>query len=349
VALDQFKHKFPGHNFKLIRLDHRGNTRRSLGNFKKVMDDPNGLVVFAGLHSPPLITNNDFINNNSILTLVPWAAGGPITRSKVKENWIYRLSVDDAQAGGFIANYAVNKEGCKKPYLVLENTPWGKSNDKNMTQGLKELKKKPYGKQLFGWGISKASSSKIAETIKGSESDCIFFVGNGKDAGTIFKSFGDAGIKKTIYSHWGVTGGNNQTMANIINSAKLNVKIIQTNFSFLQQKMNPFQLKIKNEIIVKNSFKSEYEIRPMSGWVHSFDLSSIFLNALSVVDLKADILTIRKELKKTLNNMPKKTMGLIRGYKAPFSENNKVEKNNHEALGAKDYIMLKYDRRGNLR
>jgi branched-chain amino acid transport system substrate-binding protein len=345
TALDLFHKKHKDIKVNLKVLDHRGNTRRSLANFKKIKKDKKFLAVFGGLHSPPLITNNKYINDNQILTFVPWAAGGPITRSKTKENWIYRLSVDDAQAGGFIAKFAATKRKCTKPFLVLENTPWGKSNERNMVKGLKALNYKPNDIQFFGWRVSNSASSDIAEKISKSNADCIFFVGNGKDAKTIFHSFGKKKIKLPVFSHWGITGGNNALMAKVINDNNLDVSIIQTKFSFLQKNMNKFQEKVKSKILKKYNFKSDKEIQPMSGWVHAFDLTNIMLSALVKENGKGPI---SKRVKDHLENNQMATVGLIKKYTRPFTKFTKNNPNAHEALSQSDYIMRKYDKDGNL-
>jgi len=47
----------------------------------------------------PYIKNRGLINKNNIPLLVPWAAGGPITRYPQSDNWVFRLSIDDSKAG----------------------------------------------------------------------------------------------------------------------------------------------------------------------------------------------------------------------------------------------------------
>lgn len=349
VGLESSQKLIPDHTFNLIKLDHRGNTRRSLSNFKKVLKDPNALVVYGGLHSPPLITNNNFINENKVLTMVTWAAGGPITRSKVKENWIYRLSVDDSQAGEFIANYAVKEDKCSRPVLLLEDTPWGKSNKKNMSKGLSNFNILPYDIIEFGWGVSSSSASEISQKIKNSIGDCIFFVGNGTDAKKIFNAFGTNEIKLPVFSHWGITSGSNKHMAKVIKTSKLKVKIIQTKFSFLNKNLNAYQKSVKNKIFKKFNYKKVEQIAPMSGWVHSIDLTSILFEALKTINLKQDISSIRNELKIKMENLNNPVEGLLKTYKKPFSKYSKNKKNSHEALRASDYIMYVFDDNGNLR
>jgi len=339
----------PKFNLKLIALDHRGNTRRSLANFKKAQADPKTLAVFGGLHSPPLITNNNFINDNQILTFVSWAAGGPITRSQTKENWIYRLSIDDAQAGGYIAKYATKSKGCKKPFLLLEKTPWGKSNKKNMTNGLSNEGLEPRAIELFGWGVSKSSSLEITDKILKSNADCIFFVGNPKDAKNLFTAFSMMQLKLPIFSHWGITGGDNLKMAQVILKSKLEVHIIQTQFSFLSNSLTIYQKKVRDFILDKYNFKSSESINPMSGWVHSFDLTQILLKTLEGEDQFSNAAALKKILKKKLEDPKLLVKGLIKKYTKPFSKYNKKNKYSHEALRSRDFTMRKYDKNGNLK
>ena len=91
TALSEINHQIFDYQIKVIKKNHRGNSLRSKRNLENYLKDPSALLVFSGLHSPPLLANKDFINQNRILLLDPWAAAGPITRSNTEENWIFRL------------------------------------------------------------------------------------------------------------------------------------------------------------------------------------------------------------------------------------------------------------------
>ena len=100
--------KLDGHTIKVERLDHHGNNRRSLRNLKTVLDHNDTLAVFCGMHSPPVLANRDFTNENKILLMDPWAAAAPITRPSSEANYIFRLSVDDKTAGSFLMKAAIS-------------------------------------------------------------------------------------------------------------------------------------------------------------------------------------------------------------------------------------------------
>jgi len=80
LALSEVDYTVNGTRIELVKKSHNGNVTRSLRNMKAFLADEEAIAVFSGMHSPPLITNRAFINENYIPLLVPWAAGGPITR-----------------------------------------------------------------------------------------------------------------------------------------------------------------------------------------------------------------------------------------------------------------------------
>jgi branched-chain amino acid transport system substrate-binding protein len=138
TAFDEVDNEIQGFHLTVKEKNHRGNIKRSLLSMKKFMKDEKALFILGGLHSPPYIKNRAFINENHIPLLVPWAAGGPITRYPNVDNSVFRLSIDDTKAGIRISEFALNKLSCKNPHLLLEDTPWGKSNQRTMSSFLKE-------------------------------------------------------------------------------------------------------------------------------------------------------------------------------------------------------------------
>jgi len=70
IAFDEIGHEIEGYKIVYKYLDHRGNVIRSKRNYETFINDPNALAIYSGIHSPPLIKNRDFINQNQALTLV---------------------------------------------------------------------------------------------------------------------------------------------------------------------------------------------------------------------------------------------------------------------------------------
>ena len=112
TALAEVDYSAQNYQINIVEKDNRGNSNRSLLHMRQFLKDPNALVFLGGLHSPPYIKNRDFINKNELLLLVPWAAGGPITRYPSDKNWVFRLSVDDTKAGYRMVQYATDTLNC---------------------------------------------------------------------------------------------------------------------------------------------------------------------------------------------------------------------------------------------
>ncbi len=133
-------------------------------------------------------------------------------------------------------------------------------------------------------------------------------------------------------------------MAATIIKNGLDVQIIQTKFTFLAKTLNPFQKNIMNSIRKRYNFNRKEQIKPMSGWVHGFDLALLFLHSMNSIESKT-----KANLKKELESLRKPVQGLIKIYKNPFQAYSPSNINAHEALLPEDYIMRRFDIDGNLR
>jgi len=347
TALAEVNHQMQGITFNIVIKDHRANSLRSKRNLEKFLADEDALMVFSGLHSPPLLANKSFINNNAILMLDPWAAAGPITRSTDAENWIFRLSIDDSNAGTFISDQAL-KQGFNKPFLLLEDTGWGRSNEKTMNMALGKAAINVNGLSWFNWGIGKNHAKVMLRNIKDSGADVIFFVGNSREGSTFTTAMTElpSELRLPIRSHWGITGGNFTETVTVDQRKKVDIQFIQTNFSFLNDKLSPFAQKVLNLAIdTNNEISSAKDISAPTGFVHGYDLTKIVIAAIKQITLTG----IRKQDKAAihfaLEHLQQPVQGLLKTYQQPFAEYTKEKKNAHEALGVYDYSMGYYNDR----
>ena len=206
TALSEINGRINGYQFEIVLRDHRGSSLRSKKHLQEFLSDDHALVVFGGLHSPPILAHRDFINQNKILFLDPWAAAGPITRYPSEENWIFRLSVDDTKAGYVMVDYAINTRGFQRPFLLLENTGWGKSNQKTITAALQRLGLSPISVEWFNWQTSEVSARMLIRNAVNVDADAIYLIANALEGKTFSKAMLDVGIHIPICSHWGITG-----------------------------------------------------------------------------------------------------------------------------------------------
>jgi len=343
TALSEVGNQVLDRPIELIIKDHRGSSPRSERHIRQFLADPDAIAVFAGLHSPPLLAQRDQINEQKALVMVPWAAAGPITRGKSEENWIFRLSVDDTKAGSVIARAAVQNEGYKRPYLLLEDTGWGKSNQRNMTSALVAMGTEPLGVEWFNWSLSENTARILLRKIKQAGADVIFLVANSPEGKSIARAMASLPKEERlpIRSHWGITGGDFAQEISVETRSRLDLKFIQTRYSFINDADDAYGQKVLQTAsqVFPGRIRSGKDIDAPTGFIHSYDLTRILLQAIRQAGLSGDIKVDRNAVRRALENLQQPVRGLIKTYQQPFAVYTPDQPDAHEALSSEDYVM----------
>lgn len=353
VAMAEVNNELDGYHIAFKYLDHRGNVVRSKRNYQRFIEDPNALVIYSGIHSPPLIKNRTFINQNKALTLVPWAAGGPITRHPSANNWVFRLSIDDTQAGAIIIDYAMATKQCKKPHLLLEESPWGESNLTSMSKALARHHINKVSVTHFSWNIKQKGARVVLNEIAEVGSDCIIFVGNAIEGAVIARQIANLPLHERlpIISHWGITAGNFHQMMSTNKRNKLDLSFIQTCFAFTNKELSQYQQQVFTRLRrhTYGKVKDVNDLKAAVGFIHAYDLTKLLIQAVQQTELSGDMLKDRNTIRVALENINTPVKGLVKTYLQPFSEFDAVTNiNAHEALHKEHYCMGKYGPAGEI-
>lgn len=347
TALAEVDNRIQGYEIELVARDHRGNSKRSLQHMRQFLDDPSALFVLGGLHSPPYIQNRDFINRNGVLLLVPWAAGGPITRYPGDTNWVFRLSIDDTRAGYRIAEFAIEDKGCKNPHLLLEETPWGKSNFKTLTSAVMQHRAQQPGVTWFRWNTRANAARIMLREASQKGADCLLFVGNSIEGEQFAKAMAslDPAQRLPIISHWGVTGGDFHVKVDADLRRDLELHFIQTCFSFMSPRQSALSTQVlqKAKTLFPGKIENPDDITAPSGFIHAYDLGRLVIAALEQVELSGDVKTDRAALRNALEQLRQPVEGLVKTYRRPFSPWSPARDDAHEALGLEDFCMARFD------
>lgn len=352
TALDEVGFQLQGYRLELVPKNHRGNSVRSKQHMKEFIEDPDALFILGGLHSSPYIRYRDYINENQVLLLIPWAAGGPITRYDQGLNWVFRLSIDDAKAGYRMIQYAHDKKSCKTPHLLLEDTPWGKSNFETMSKAMKQYSDVKLSVSWFNWNTKVNSARILLRDIANSGSDCILFVGNSIEGVDIFEAIVslEESQRLPVVSHWGITGGDFEKHIDAQKREKLDLSFIQTCFSFLGDKDNAIKDSIfdRAKKLYPQALESSVDVSSPAGFIHSYDLGKLFIQAVNEIKLTGDVRIDRVAIRNKLENINMPVEGLLKIYSAPFSAWSTDDQDAHEALGLDDFCMATYDKNGHV-
>ncbi|NQV85231.1 MAG: ABC transporter substrate-binding protein [Rhodospirillales bacterium] len=196
-----------GRKMELVVRDHRGNPARGKDNILEFAELKNLVAVLGGIHTPVAPHELKDIHENKLIYLSPWAAGTPIVDNGFKPNFVFRVSVRDALAGGFMVDHAI-KSGYNKLGLLFERTGWGRSNERAVKTALANLGMKPAGLEWFNWGVVDLTDEMERLSQKGAE--VIILVANPREGGIAVSSMVARPETKRlpIISHWGISGGN---------------------------------------------------------------------------------------------------------------------------------------------
>jgi len=323
-----------GRPLALVVRDHRGNPARGVDNIIEFAGLPDLVAVMGGLHTPVALAELAAIHEHRIIYLGPWAAGTPVVDNGYVPNFVFRVSVRDAFAGGYLIDQAL-KRGFKKPALLLENTGWGRSNEKAMKAALTRHGLEPATVQWFNWGAKQVAGQLGA--IDSARADIIMLVANAPEGEVVLKNIaalpGDKRLP--VISHWGITGGHffRDTHRAL---EKTDLTFLQT-FSFLATAARP------RSAAVARAYMARYDdcdviakIKSPVGTAHAYDLTHILALAIKAAG-SIDRTRVRDALEQVAHYP-----GLVRDYAPPFTPQR------HDALTRDDFHLARYGQDGTI-
>ena len=263
-----------GKKVELVVRDDESDPAKGAVTARELVQREKVATLFGGLDTPVSMAIVPFANQSRIPFMGVWAAGTPITRNGATENYVFRVSAVDALVDQALVDYAIKKYSAKKPWIIIINNPWGKSNEKGLKAAL-EAKGMPYA------GIEKFQDAdvdvvpQLTQTQK-SGADVLFMVANVAPSSQVVKSLDRMGWDVPIVSHWGPAGGRFSELAG---PSGAKVHFIQT-FSFAG-KLSP-----KAEAVLA-ALKKKYpeiktlaDVTPAVGIANAYD--AMHLTAIAI-------------------------------------------------------------------
>ncbi len=325
LALDEINQAggILGKPVQLVVRDNSMIPARGLANLEYFNKLPNLLAVYSGISSPVALAELDYLHKNNLLFMVPWAAATKIVHNGFVPNNVFRVSVRDEFAGGFLVKHALAKGD--KVALLLVNNPWGRSNFKAMTEALAQHGHAPVIVEWFDWG--EQSLDVKVKRIQSKQAEVVIFVGNAIEAAKFIHALSGYSEKPMVLSHWGITGSIfSQSVGPMLDDVDL--RVLQT-FSFIGNS----SLKAQNLI---KRYRQKYFIDDISdivapvGTAHAYDLTHMLAKAIEVAgSVDSD------KVRHALENLTDFT-GVVKHYDQPFS------KTRHDALNADSFMLARY-------
>jgi branched-chain amino acid transport system substrate-binding protein len=329
LAIDEINAKgglLDGRMIELVQRDDESSPPKGLLAARELIFNENVVAFFGGIDSPVSLAIVPLANQEQVPFIGVWAAATPITQNGADPNYVFRVSAVDALVDEKLLKYANEHAGATKAGLMLINNPWGESNEK----GLKAADEKNPHVEIVG--IEKFENQDVdmvpqLTRLKEAAADVIILVVNAPPGAQVMKSRERMGWDVPVVSHWGISGGRFPELAG---PTAGDAHFVQT-YSFFGDQ-GPVGQKVIEALKEKIAeIKGPEDIFSPVGTANAYD--AMHLLAMAIEQAGS---TDGDAIRQALENLGTYE-GLIKTYEQPFT------KDDHDALGPDDYIMVHYD------
>jgi branched-chain amino acid transport system substrate-binding protein len=325
IAIDEINAKggvLGGRKLELVVRDDEGNPQKGVTIARELVEREKVVAVFGGLHTTVALAQVPVWHELRTPYMGAWAAGTNITRNGQTPNYVFRVSANDDYVDRFLSRYAMETMKKSKPGLLLENTPWGQSNETGLTKWFGEKGIKAVGVERFNWGDPDMSPQLLR--LKNAGADHIVLVANAPEGAQVLRSKAKLGWDTAMISHWGISGGR---FAELTGDLSEGVTFLQTyTFFGKQNERGQYVLKVLRE---KHGIKEPGDVIAPVGTANAYD--GLHLVALAIEQAGA---TDGSKVRDALESLKSEYKGLIKSYKRPFTAEQ------HDALTDEDYVMV---------
>jgi branched-chain amino acid transport system substrate-binding protein len=189
IAIDEINAKggvLGGRKLELVIRDDEGNPQKGVTIARELVEREKVAAVFGGLHTTVALAQVPVWQELKTPYMGAWAAGTNVTRNGQTPNYVFRVSANDDYVDRFLSRYAIDVLKKGKPGLLLENTPWGQSNEAGLTKWFGEKGIKAVGVERFNWNDPDMSPQLLR--LKSAGADHIVLVANAPEGAQVLRS-----------------------------------------------------------------------------------------------------------------------------------------------------------------
>jgi branched-chain amino acid transport system substrate-binding protein len=254
-------------------------------------------------------------------------------------------------SGEAIVKAASTHNGNIRAGLLLEQTGWGDSNLETMRRALQDRNLEPVSLQRFSWGIGSARAAAMMANFLDADVNTVFMVANVEEGAQFVRAMADLPADKRIpiYSHWGITGGGFVDLAGADALRKVDLRVLQTRFSFLSGEPSNYA-RSRFEMLqeLEPSIRDYKDLKPVSGFAHAHDLTMLLNQAAQDIKCSDPVASIRYKIRNNLEKLHTPIRGLVKTYLHPFSATKVNGDSSHEALSIDDLTLGRFGNTGEI-
>lgn len=324
-----------GRPLSLSVRDHRGTPARGRDNMEAFAAEPDLVAVVGGIHTPVALAQLEAIHRHRLIYLGPWAAGTGVVDNGYAPNYVFRVSVRDEFAGGFLVD-AARDRGFRRLGFLLWRTAWGRSNEKAMRDALHRFGEQPAAVAWFN--TNQKNMKREIDALVTAGAEVIMLVSNPVDGIVAVREMAGrpAEERVPIISHWGITGGD--FFAAVGDALpKVDLTFLQT-FSFYDPPFSAEAERVYSAYCLRfGGCRSPADVIAPVGTAHAYDLVHLLKKGIEQAGS-----TDRPAVRRSLERLGRHR-GLVRVYDPPFTPER------HDALDVGDFRLSRFDEKGAIR
>lgn len=319
-----------GRPLDLIVRDVPNDPDLGVAALREMIDRDRIVAAFGGIFSPVMLAQLDTIHQAQIPLISTWGSHSAITRNSRSPNYAFRVSVNDESADEFLARYAIESLGVRRPGILADTSAWGEANVDGLTAWFDRLGVTPAGIERFEQGEINVILQ--LERLRAAGADSLLMVANAPEGAAIVRGLVAIGWSVPIVSHWGISGGRFVELAGVENVE--GIRTLQT-FSFYRVD-SPKDTALLRAYHDRFGTRAIEEIPAPVGVAHGYDALHLLARAIRQAGA-----TSGPRVREVLERLAPHA-GVVKQYEPAFTPDR------HDALSTDDYIMAVW-RAGQLR
>ena len=345
--------RFGGAPIQVLVQDHQNNMRRTEQTIMRASDDPQLLAIVGGMHTPHYLKYGPTINERQIVLMLPWSAGGTLTRlANGPDNYIFRLSVDDTKAAPFLVAQA-QKKACERVATIALDNGWGRGNAASIAKHLQSQNIELVHQSFVRRDAGMDTVGDEMAAIRGTSPDCVIMVLSPKTSASAANALLLWDSPPRVLSHWGILGGGYREIVaeevwTALNIAVLSSCVLETPVT------RPTQLEtaLRAARTIKPSVQSLNDLWSSPAFAHAYDLglllSAAAKQAANDPRWSEGNLGKKTAIRDALEALNQSVDGLLKTYDRPYHTASATLQDGHEALHLSDLCLVRMTREGNL-
>jgi branched-chain amino acid transport system substrate-binding protein len=292
-----------GRQLQLVERDDEAKNDVGVQIAQELINKENVVATMGFINTGVALASQRFYQEAEIPVINNVATGTVITKQFPKDNFIFRMSANDAIQSGMIVDEAITNRGFKAPAILADSTNYGQLGREDLEKALAAKGVKPVTIEKFNIGDTDMTSQLLR--AKAANADVILTYGIGPELAQIANGMGKLGWKLPMIGSWTLS------MSTFIDNAGANGEGAVMPQTFIQAPSTP-----KRKAFIE-AYQAAYKVDRIASPISAAQgYDGTYLLAAAIAQAKS---TDGPKIKAALEDLQTKVEGVVTIYDKPFT------------------------------